>query len=85
VDIVLAETLPAAQLRHVEATAFGKYLPAPQLMQMLAPVVTEYAPAPQSAHVFHAAVVNDVNTPARMAGVLIHLCTTILMYRATTG
>jgi hypothetical protein len=70
------------------APVVAEYVPAPQAVQVLAteaPLVGEYAPAPQSAHVFHAAVVNDVNTPARVAGVLIHLCTTILMYRATTG
>jgi hypothetical protein len=30
-----------------------------------APVVAEYVPAAQSAHVFHVAAVNEVNTPAR--------------------
>jgi hypothetical protein len=75
----------AVQVLATEAPVVGEYQPAPQLMQMLAPVVAENVPAPHSAHVFHAAVVNEVNTPARVAAVFIHLCTMILMYRATTG
>jgi hypothetical protein len=49
VDVVLAENLPAAQLRHVEAPAFGKYLPAMQSSQaVLMPCVALYLPAGQS-------------------------------------
>jgi len=61
------EYLPAPQAMQVEAPTsgeFGKYLPASQLKQAEAPTF-EYLPAPQSAHVFHVAVVNEVNTPAR--------------------
>jgi hypothetical protein len=64
---VVAEYLPASQLIQAEVLTF-EYLPAPQVMQVLAteaPVVAEYVPAAQSAHVFHVAAVNEVNTPAR--------------------
>ena len=67
VESVPAAYFPAPQVMQVEAPTsgeFGKYLPASQLKQAEAPTF-EYLPAPQSAHVFHVAVVNEVNTPAR--------------------
>jgi hypothetical protein len=48
----------------------------------VAPVAAEYVPAPQSAQAFHAALASEVRTPARNE---LPACTTILMYRATTG
>lgn len=50
VDIVSAENLPAAQLRHVEAPALGKYLPAIQAVHV-SDCSIENVPATQVVHV----------------------------------
>ena len=50
VDAVLAENLPPAQLRHVEAAAFGKYLPATQAVHVSDSAI-ENVPATQVVHV----------------------------------
>ncbi len=50
VDVVSAENLPAAQLRHVEAPALGKYLPAIQAVHV-SDCSIENVPATQVVHV----------------------------------
>ena len=69
--ITASEYFPVPHLMQVldaEAPTVVEYVPTPQAVQTLAslaPVVAEYLPAAQSAHVFHVAAVNEVNTPAR--------------------
>ena len=57
-------TPQAVQTLASLAPVVAEYLPAPQVIQAEAPTF-ENLPAAQSAHVFHVAAVNEVNTPAR--------------------